>query len=175
MYFGSVVQRCIVMMGGGQNHVVVVVVAVTSFHRAALNARTPRICCVFEVYGYMIWRRCRAHLHTQRCSVWHTYDVFICALRCVCGAGSLPLKYLKHICMCDLTVSWSACAVLVARWCVLITRTSTLCAHMCGATLILCVNSLCLKLMLRGVTAMMAYMCSAPRKYVLVSAAVLRH
>ena len=53
----------------------------------------------------------------------------------------------------------------------LILRKSTLCMHTCGATLILCVISLCLKLMSRGVTAMMAYMCSVPRKYVLVSAA----
>ena len=41
---------------------------------------------------------------------------------------------------------------------------------MCGATLILCVICLCLKLMLHGVTAMMAYMCSVARKYALVSA-----
>ena len=43
-------------------------------------------------------------------------------------------------------------------------------AHVWGH-LDLCLLSLCLKLMLRGVTAMMAYMCSVPRKYVLVSAA----
>ena len=97
--------------------------------RCAPNARPLRNCCLSEVYGYMIWRRC---MHTPRCSWWHTYDVFICMLRCTCGARSLNLKYFKHICMCDLTVSWSACAVLVARWCVLIVHTSTLCAHMWG-------------------------------------------
>ena len=54
--------------------------------RCVPNARPPRNCCVYEVYGYMIWRRCSARMHNPRCSVWHTYDVFICALRCVCGA-----------------------------------------------------------------------------------------
>ncbi len=139
--------------------------------RCAPNACTSRNCCLYEVYGYMIWRRCSARMRTPRCSWRHAYDVFICAPRCVCGARSLHLKYLKHIYNYDLTVSWSACAVLVARWCVLSSRTSALCAHMCRSTLILCVISLCLKLILRGVTAMMADMCSAPRKYVWVSAA----
>ncbi len=77
-----------------------------------------------------------------------------------------------YIDMYDLTVSWSACAVLTAMGHVFkILRTSTLRAHMCGATLILCVINLYLKLMSRGVTAIMAFMCSAPQKYVLVLAA----
>ena len=140
----------------------------------APNARTPRNCCLCEVYVKMIWRYCHvtcACTHAPQCSWWHTCDDFIFAPRCVCGARSLHLKYLKHICMYDLTVSWSACAELAARWCVLNLRKSALCAHMCGATLILCVINLYLKLMLHGLTAMMAYMCSVPRNYGLVSAA----
>ena len=53
-------------------------------------------------------------------------------------------------------------------------RIHTLHAHVWGH-LDLCVMSLCLKLMLCGVTAMMAYMFSVPRTYVLASAAVPLH
>jgi hypothetical protein len=112
-------------------------------------------------------------MRTQRCSLWYTHDVFICALRCVCGVRSLRLKYLEHICMYDSVLSWSARTVLAARWCVLISHTSTH-VRMCGFTLILCVISLCLILMLRGGTAMMAYVCSASRKYVLFCFQLLR-